>query len=97
MLGAAEKHKLMKLKEEVLELAVKRKSSELEASPLFKTLCPELKCKVMSKRVRIFEGLFSKLTKLRCHCCRKHADYNCKICFILTTKEYFESAGMTFG
>lgn len=96
MLSAADKHKLSRLKDEVIELAVKRKAHELEASPIFKTLCPETRCKIMSKRLRIFEGLFAKLSKLRCHCCRKHADYNCKICFISTTKEYFETAGLTF-
>ncbi|XP_052762933.1 kelch repeat and BTB domain-containing protein 3-like [Mya arenaria] len=96
MLSAADKHKLTKLKEEVLQLAVKRKSHELEASPIFKTLSAETRCKVLIKRLKIFEGLFAKLCKLRCHCCRKHADYNCKICFILTTKECFENAGLTF-
>lgn len=96
MLSAADKHKLSKLKEEVLELAVKRKSNELEASPLFKTLTPETRCKVLSKRLKIFEGLFTKLSNLRCHCCRKHSDYNCKICFVSTTKECFESVGLNF-
>lgn len=96
MLSAADKHKLAKLKEEVLELAVKRKSHELEASPIFKTLTPETRCKVLSKRLRVFEGLYTKLSKVRCHCCRKHADYNCKICFVSTTKECFDSLGMCF-
>lgn len=96
MLSAADKHKLTKLREEVIELAVKRKTNELEASPIFKTLCPETRCRIMVKRLKVFEGLFSKLCKLRCHCCRKHADYNCKICFISTTKEYFENAGLAF-
>lgn len=96
MLSAADKHKLAKLKEEVLELAVKRKSNELEASPIFKTLTVETRCKVLSKRLRIFEGLFTRLCKVRCHCCRKHSDYNCKICFISTTKECFDSAGLCF-
>jgi len=96
MLSAADKHKLTKLREAVIDLAVKRKSNELEASPIFRALCPETRMRIMMKRLRIFEGLFSKLGKLRCHCCRKHADYNCKICFISTTKEYFESAGLTF-
>ncbi|KAL4218495.1 hypothetical protein ACF0H5_023229 [Mactra antiquata] len=96
MLSAADKHKLTKLKEEVLQLAIKRKSHELEASPLFKTLSADTRCKVLAKRLKIFEGLFTKLSKLRCHCCRKHADYNCKICYISTTKECFESAGLTF-
>lgn len=95
MLSAAEKHKLTKLKEAVFELAIKRKSHELEASPIFKTLTAETRCKVLSKRLRIFEGLFTKLCKVRCHCCRKHSDYNCKICFIATTKECFDAAGLT--
>jgi hypothetical protein len=96
MLSAADKHKLTKLKEEVLELAIKRKSHELEASPIFKNLAPETSRKVLSKRLKVFEGLYSKLCKVRCHCCRKHADYNCKICFISTTKECFDSLGMCF-
>lgn len=96
MISAADKHKLSRLKEEVFELAVKRKSHDLEASPIFKTLQPDTRCKILSKRLRLFEGLFLKLSKLRCHCCRKHADYNCKICFVSTTKECYESAGLCF-
>ena len=96
MMIAADNHKLTKLKEEVISLAIKRRVQDLESSPIFKTLSPDTRCKVLSKRLRIFEGLFTKLCKLRCHCCRKHSDYNCKICFISTVKEGFESAGLTF-
>lgn len=96
MLKAADNYKLMKLKEDVMQLAIKRKSHELEASPLFKTLTPETRCKVLSKRLKVFEGLYTKLTKVRSHCCPKHADYFCKICFISTTKECFESLGLCF-
>ena len=96
MLSAADKHKLTKLREVVMELAIKRKSHELEASPIFKTLSIETRCKVLTKRLKIFENLFTKLCKLRCHCCTKHQDYNCKICFVQSTKESFECAGLTF-
>ena len=96
MLNAADTHRLTKLKEEVMELAIKRKSYDLEASPIYKTLGLDTKYKILSKRVKIFEQLFGKLCKLRCHCCRKHSDYNCKICFISVTKECFQSAGMSF-
>ena len=96
MLNAADTHRLIKLKEEVMELAIKRKSYDLEASPIYKTIAPETRYKILSKRVKIFEQLFGKLCKLRCHCCRKHSDYNCKICFISVTKECFQSAGLSF-
>ncbi|KAL3889853.1 hypothetical protein ACJMK2_002180 [Sinanodonta woodiana] len=96
ILNAADKHNLPRLREESIELAIKRKSFDLEQSPVFANVSHEMKLKIYSKRLKMFEMLFGRLSKLRCHCCRKHSDYNCKICFIAVTKEVFANAGMLF-
>ncbi|KAK3586925.1 hypothetical protein CHS0354_008521 [Potamilus streckersoni] len=96
ILNAADKYNLPRLREESIELAIKRKSFDLEQSPVFANVSHEMKLKIYSKRLKMFEMLFGRLSKLRCHCCRKHSDYNCKICFIAVTKEVFANAGMLF-